>query len=213
MLKYFGFEMACNVAFAIFLATWFIARHVIYLTLCWSIYKNVPAFMGFGCYSGTTGEMLAADGTHDSWVSLVYPFRNIEGPICMSLRIKWTFLSFLLFLQLLSIVWFAMIIRVAINAIRTGAAEDSRSDDEEECEVGSSEESQPSGTSGAEKPNGTAIISNDPTSESYRQKSIMGSSSNQGHQVRIRTGRGRLSLSDQNDRKALLGRIGCDKPS
>ena len=213
MLKYFGFEIACNVAFVVFLATWFIARHVIYLTLCWSIYNNVPAFMAFGCYSGATGEMLAVDGMSDSWARLIYPFQNIDGPICMSPRIKWAFLSFLLFLQVLSIIWFTMIIRVAVTVIRTGAAEDTRSDDEGESELDNPEESRPNGVVTAEKSNGAAVNSNGSAPESYRRKSIMGSSSNQGHQVRIRTGRGRVRLSDQNDRKALLGRIGCDKPS
>ncbi|WEW55537.1 TRAM superfamily transporter protein [Emydomyces testavorans] len=204
MLKYLNYEQLCTVAFAVFLATWFIARHVIYMMLWWSIHRNVPDALPFGCYSGATGQKLV-DVNPNSWEALIYPFQNINGPICMSPRIKWAFLALLLFLQVLSLIWFGMILRVAINVLRTGsAAEDTRSDDEDE----ESTDRKKSVRRGI--PNGQDYYNH---ADNAWSKSVAVNGSSQSHPVRIRTARGRVTLSDQNDRKALLGRIGCDKPS
>lgn len=198
MLKYFGYEMCCNVAFGVFLLTWFIARHVIYLSLCWSIYQDVPAQMAYGCYSGTTAEMLTMDGYPDRWAHLFSPYFNLDGPICMNRGIKWIFLSFLLALQVLSLIWFGMIIRVAIGVIRSGNAEDTRSDDEEEEEEPETEE-----TAGVVVSRETSRVVADSSGSEAAWRRSNGS---------VRTRRGGV-LRDQSDRKALLGRIGCDKPT
>ncbi|KAL2013953.1 hypothetical protein VTN00DRAFT_1478 [Thermoascus crustaceus] len=201
MLKYLGYEMCCNVAFGVFLVTWFIARHVLYLSLCWSIYKGVPQMVAYGCYSNATAEMYTTDGYPDRWMHLFYPFLDINGPICINRGIKWIFLSFLLFLQVLSLIWFGMIIRVAVGVLRTGNAEDTRSDDEDEEEVES--EAPVNVVTGKER--GGAVIADNSSSEPAWRRS------NPPRTVRTR-GRGRL-LGDQSDRKELLGRIGCDKPT
>lgn len=187
ILKYFKYEMSCNIAFGVFMFTWLIARHVLYLQLCWSIYKDVPAEMPYGCYSGTTAEMISTNGYPDQWRFLFYPFQNIDGPICMNRTIKTIFLSFLMSLQVLSLIWFGMIVRVAVGVLRTGNAEDTRSDDEEEVDHDPDEST------------GTA----DSTNPDWRRTN--------GSTVRPR-GRGRLPL-EQSDHKALLGRIGCEKPT
>ena len=49
------------------MVTWLIARHVLYLQLWWSIYKDVPTEMAYGCDSGTTAEMLSTNGYPDQW--------------------------------------------------------------------------------------------------------------------------------------------------
>ncbi|KAI9924007.1 sphingosine N-acyltransferase lag1 [Aspergillus wentii] len=200
ILKYLKYETSCNIAFGVFMLTWLIARHVFYLQLCWSIYKNVPEVMPYGTYSGTTAEMLSTDGYPSKFAYLFSPFQDIDGPISMNRTIKWIFLSFLLSLQVLSIIWFGMIVRVAVGVLRTGNAEDTRSDDEEEEEVSTNSQVHIAGKDG---PNGTAIVV-DSTNAEWRR-------SNGSSTVRTR-GRGRVRL-DQSDRKALLGRIGCDKPT
>lgn len=192
--------MSCNIAFGVFMVTWLIARHVLYLQLCWSIYKDVPAEMPYGCYSGTTAEMLTTDGYPDQWQYLFYPFLDIDGSICMNRTIKWIFLSYLMSLQVLSLIWFGMIVRVAVGVLRTGNAEDTRSDEEDEKEVEANSQAPVSSKDGSA---GTAIAADSTTADRRRAN---GSSS-----VRPR-GRGRLPL-EQSDRKALLGRIGCDKPT
>lgn len=152
--------------------------------------------MAYGCYSGTTAEMLTTDGYPDKWAHLIYPFLNIDGPICMNRTIKWIFLSFLLAIHSLSLLWFGMIIHVAIGVLRTGNAEEPRSDDEEEelSDIGSK-------INGKNGSNGTSVTA-DSSSAEWRRSSAS---------PRTR-GRGRVRLGDQNDRKALLGRIGCEKP-
>ncbi|PGH27087.1 hypothetical protein AJ80_01274 [Polytolypa hystricis UAMH7299] len=209
MLKYLGYEAACTVGFVVFLVTWAISRHGVYPILWWSIYKNVPAVMPHGCYSRATGERFTTDGISNNWSHLLLPFQSADGPICMSPRIKWVFLSFLAFLQILSLIWFTMVLRVAVSVLRTGGAEDTRSDDEEDSVDVDDEKA--NGLNGAGSTNGSARMSNE-----SNPQTVISSGSSQGHHhhpVRIRTGRGRVTLSDQNERKALLGRIGCDKPT
>ncbi|KAK2861381.1 hypothetical protein FQN49_004254 [Arthroderma sp. PD_2] len=207
MLKYLGFERACTVAFGVFLGTWVIARHVIYMSLWWSIHKTVPADVPFGCYSGTTGKQISS-GSPDLLFHIFNPFLDLDGPICMTNTVKTIFLGMLLLLQVLSLIWLGMIIKVALGVVWTGSsAEDTRSDDEEEVE--DAEPKEKASISSAR--NAGASTSSDGSSWS---RSVMTNGSNhQSHPVRIRTTRGRVTLSDHNDRKTLLGRIGCDKPS
>lgn len=203
ILKYFGYDMGCNITFGVFLLTWFVARHIVYVALCWSVYKDLPEQVVYGCYSGATGEMLTIDGYPDRWRYVFYPFQDVNGPICFNGALKWIFLSFLLSIQALSIIWFGMITRVAISVIRTGNAEDTRSDDEEE-DAQEDEEEIDGRVAGKETSRGSPGLADSSGSEHSWRRS--------NGSVRAR-GRGRVRLGDQSDRKALLGRIGCDKPT
>ncbi|KKK15718.1 hypothetical protein P175DRAFT_0535389 [Aspergillus ochraceoroseus IBT 24754] len=196
VLKYLGFELSCNIAFGVMMVVWLVSRHIYYPMLCWSIFKDIPDAMPYGCYSRTPAEMITTNGYLDKFTYLFSPFFNVDGPICMNPTVKWIFLCSLLSLQALSLVWFSMVVRVAVGVLRTGNAEDTRSDDEEE-------EEEVSGP-GKEVPNGTTV-STDVSNAEWRR-------SNGSASVRPR-GRGRVRLGDQSDRKALLGRIGCDKPT
>ncbi|KAJ5081463.1 TRAM1-like protein [Penicillium alfredii] len=199
ILKYLKFELACNVAFGVFMATWFVTRHILYNVLCWSIYKNVPAQMAYGCYSGSSATMISTDGYPNAFAYMFGPFQSLENPICMNRSIKWIFLSFLLCLQGLSIVWFSMIVRVAYGVVRTGNAEDTRSDEEDEVTVDTQTAANGSIHLTANGAN-TAPVADSTSGLDRRATS-----------VRAR-GRGRVPF-DQSDRKALLGRIGCEKPT
>ncbi|QKX56355.1 uncharacterized protein TRUGW13939_03456 [Talaromyces rugulosus] len=192
ILKYYGFETSCNIAFVMFLLAWFVTRHVIFPVVCWSIYQNIPKVLPYGCYSGKTAELYSTNAYPDRFAHLFGPYLSEDGPFCMNLTVKWIFLSALLFLLGLSLLWFTMIVKVAVNFIRSGNAEDSRSDDEDEEEVEKTENSGSETT--AERSSGSE--------NSWRRSN--GS-------VRTRRGGGRV-LRD-SDRKALLGRIGCDKPT
>lgn len=92
-----------------------------------------------------------------------------------------------------------MVVRVAVNVLRTGNAEDTRSDgeeEEEEVEV---------------RPVGKDALNNNPVGVDGANADWRRASSGSAS-VRPRA-RGRIPLGDQSDRKALLGRIGCDKPT
>ncbi|KAJ5813937.1 TRAM1-like protein [Penicillium pulvis] len=205
ILKYLKFENACNVAFGVFMSVWFVTRHVLYNMLWWSIYKNVPAQMSYGCYSGVNAEMISENGYPNAFTYLFAPFRSLENPICMNRTIKWIFLSFLLSLQGLSIVWFTMIVRVAYGVVVTGNAEDTRSDEEDEVEIEGQALPNGSVRLAAQDGANAASVANDSAPGLDRRRS------NGTASVRAR-GRGRVPF-DQSDRKALLGRIGCEKPT
>jgi acyl-CoA-dependent ceramide synthase len=194
-LKYFGYETLCNIAFGIFLLTWFVARHIFYPIVCWSVHKSIPSQVPYGCYSRTTAEMLTTDGYPDRFAHLLSPYLSSTAPMCMNSTMKWTFLSLLLVLQVLSLIWFGMIVKIAVGVLRSGNAEDTRSDDEDEEDI--------------ETPDRSKERSRTPSTESSGSESSWRRSNGS---VRTRRGRGGV-LRDQSDRKALLGRIGCDKPT
>jgi very-long-chain ceramide synthase len=201
ILKYFEFEAICNVAFIVFILTWFITRHIVYPILCWSIYQNVPAAMAYGCYSGTTAELYTTDGYPNRFAYMLGPYVSEEGPFCMNQTIKWIFLSFLLAIEALSMLWFTMILRVAIEAIRSGNAEDERSDDEDEEEE--EVEVEVSVSPRNEALNGVSTVEKASSAESSWRRANAPAQSRRAHG----------GILGDSDRKALLGRIGCDKPT
>lgn len=134
MLKYLHFQLACDIAFGVFMLTWFVARHILYLIVTYSVYAHVPEIISYGCYSGHNGAIIGPFPPPDRIGHLLQPFRDPEGVICWNGKILWTFLAMLIALQVIALIWFGMIMRVAWRVIHGGTAEDSRSDDEEEEE-------------------------------------------------------------------------------
>ncbi|KAH8697273.1 putative longevity-assurance protein [Talaromyces proteolyticus] len=199
ILKYYGYEILCNVVFVLLILTWFVSRHVIYPALCWSIFKNIPVALPYGCYSGKTAVMYTANAYPNRFAYLFGPYLNEEGPICMNQTVKWIFLSFLLFLQGLSMLWFTLIVKIAINAVRSGNAEDSRSDGEDE--------------EGEEEDEETENQSNETARAALADRNSNAESSWRRANGSVRTRRGHGRVLGDSDRKALLGRIGCDKPT
>lgn len=128
--------------------------------------------------------------------------------MCFNNGIKWGFLSALLFLQGITIMWFTMIVKVAVNVLRGGQADDIRSDDEGDNEeeeeiqeklihamedqIDDFEEPQP-----FEEEVGVEAIN------------LKGRTWNTRKSTSHASG---VSLPGHSDRKELLGRIGCDKP-
>ncbi|EEA27924.1 hypothetical protein TMatcc_003775 [Talaromyces marneffei ATCC 18224] len=201
ILKYFGYETMCNTVFVLLILTWLVTRHILYPMLCWSIYQNVPEVMSYGCYNGKTAQLYTTNGYPNRFAYMFGPYLSEEGPFCMNFTIKWIFLSLLLAIQVLSILWFGMILRVAINAVRSGSAEDSRSDDEDE----------------GEEEDEDVETSVNPSNESLGRATADKASGSEGSWRRANapapTRRGHGGILGDSDRKALLGRIGCDKPT
>ena len=73
------------------------------------------------------------------------PFFDQKGTICLDRNIKSIFLGLLLMLQVLSIVWFGMIIKVALSLLNGKGANDTRSDDEDGGDEGKEEEEEDEG--------------------------------------------------------------------
>jgi acyl-CoA-dependent ceramide synthase len=192
------------------MVTWVAARHVAYLMICYSVYADIPATISYGCYRGKNGAITGPFSPPDRFGHLFEPFRNPEGVVCWNDGIKWGFLSALLFLQGITLMWFWMILRVAISVLKGGEADDVRSDDEGEPEedlvdekiletIGKLEEAELHPYE--EEVGVEAINLKGRTSNASRyKKGGRGTSSASG-----------VSLPGHSDRKELLGRIGCDK--
>lgn len=210
------FRMACDIAFGVFLVVWFVARQVLYLLVCYSVYAHIPLEITYGCYWGSASNLQGPISPPDLFSHLFQPFWDPEGLICWDNKIKWAFLSVLIALQVILLIWFGMILRVAYKVIRGGEAEDSRSDDE--LEEGNDER-------GSDPPEKEEVMSKEheevlaievprPLEEEVGVEAINLSSSRKSSSRRFRRGGGTASgVTIPSDRKELLGRIGCDKGS
>ena len=130
--------------------------------------------------------------------------------MCFNNVIKWGFLTALLFLQVLTLIWFSMIVRVAIIVLRGGEADDVRSDDE--------------GDAGGQEDIHENLIQvlEDQTDRFDEPQPFIEEVGVEAINLKGRTSNARyrkstshasgVSLAGHSDRKELLGRIGCDKP-
>ncbi|POR38402.1 TRAM/LAG1/CLN8 domain-like protein [Tolypocladium paradoxum] len=192
-LKYTGYNKLCDIAFGIFMVSWFVARHICYIMVCWSVYAHTPSIMPSGCFRGPNSNLIGPEDPPAGLSYLVEPFINSTGRVCYNGIVKWAFLTPLLLLQVITIIWFTMIVRVAIKVIRGDGAEDTRSDDEAEDEDEFIyEEAQP-----LEEEVGVEALD---LKSWERRTGVKRQGSSSG-----------VSLPGHSDRKELLGRIGCEK--
>ncbi|OJD35110.1 nuclear protein localization protein 4 [Diplodia corticola] len=224
LLKYLGYQTACDIGFGIFIASWVIARHVLYIAVCWSIHVSLPIAAPYGCYNSVSGNRLPdspttpADGGDELMYEIWQPFRDPEGPVCFNARIRRAFLGLLGGLQVITLVWFWMIIKVAYRVVTGQGADDTRSDDEgDEDETVGDDENADRGKHG--KPaNGTAALSIDrkPLEEEVGVEGLhFGTPTRRRSERLYKRSSSRasgISISGTSDRKELLGRIGCEKP-
>lgn len=243
ILKYLHFSVACDIAFGVFIVTWFITRHGLYMTIMYSIYAHIPEEIQYGCYKGSVENLQGPLPVPNDWDHLTQPFRDPVGLVCWNNKIKWTFIWMLAALQVVLLGWFILIVRVAYKVVTGKGAEDVRSDDEDEEE----EEEEDTITDG-EKPLidnihtcieppqflEKEVLSTDPgfsvsktqssprrskqkarsSSSSLARTSSAGSSSSTGRKSYDSAHASGINLlAGSSDRKELLGRIGCDKGS
>jgi len=211
LLKYSDFETACNTMFIVFLGTWLVARHGIYNYLCWSIYRDVPRVMPFACYAAATEELETDANKLGSRWRYAEPFLDQNGTICLDMKVKWVFLGLLFMLQVLSIVWFGMIIKVALSMVKGGGVNDTRSSDEEEEEEEEEEEAQEE-TKFKEEADGKESIPQGKVAHSpYGKARASGSEPAPQRQTGLfQRGTGRIRVPGSRDRKELIGRVGCN---
>lgn len=182
------------------MVTWLAVRHVSFMMVCWSIYAHTPSIMPNGCFQGSNANLVGPSPTPSGYFYLVEPFISATGRVCYNETIKWAFLTPLLFLQVLLIIWFSMIVRVAVKVISGNGAEDSRSDDEGEDEEEEEEEEDEFIYEEAEA-----------LQEEVGAESLDWKSWERRHGVKIQANSSGVSLPGHSDRKELLGRIGCEK--
>lgn len=198
-LKYLGYTTLCDYAFGLFMVSWFIARHVLYMAVCYSVYAHIPILIPPGCYNGSHGNFTGPIETpiNRGPMYILEPLWETDGVVCFDKTVRWCFLSMLLFLQGITLVWFTMIIRVAINVLKGAGADDSRSDDEGD---------------GLEDDDEDEFIYEEALEEEVGVDEIdlKNWERRSGLKRQSATATG-VSLPGHSDRKELLGRIGCEK--
>jgi acyl-CoA-dependent ceramide synthase len=223
ILKYLKWTKTCDVTFGIFMVTWLVARHILYMAVCWSIYAHIPEEIQYGCYRGGDLDLEGPLPVPNDIDHLTQPFRDPVGLVCWNDRIKWVFLGLLLALQCVQLVWFSMILRVAYKVLSGEGADDTRSDDEDDEDEDEEVEEM------ALPEKAFDSIRSGPEQPLYLEKEVLStdgalhfSSSSSGQRSPVRrSSRKRTSeahttsvnLLGHSDRKELLGRIGCDKSS
>jgi acyl-CoA-dependent ceramide synthase len=220
MLKYVGMHTLCDIAFGVFILGWFFARHLCYLLVCWSIWADVPKVMPYGCFNSVTGEKLTGDGGTAILHNIMQPFNRPDGVVCFNNRIRISFLSLLGALQVITIIWFGMILRVAYGVLSGSGAEDVRSDDEgdEEIEEEEIEVEIPFYEKPVSENAKPGPIEEEVDAESLNH-GTNGKRRSQNSPPIVRRSSRRtarataISIPGHGDHKELLGRIGCDKPS
>jgi acyl-CoA-dependent ceramide synthase len=199
-LKYLGYHTICDVMFGVFMLSWLVARHILYLAVCYSVWADAVVTIPHGCFKGTKDKLEGPfePPTDQGIMYLLQPLWDSDGMFCFNETVQWSFLSMLLFLQCLTIIWFSMIIRVAIKVVKGAPAEDVRSDDEggegEDEDEFVYEEAQP-----LEEEVGVEDID------------LKGWERRAGVKRQVVSATTGVSLPGHSDRKELLGRIGCDK--
>ncbi|KAJ7507745.1 TLC domain-containing protein [Mycena galericulata] len=106
MMRYLDLpQIATDSTFALFIVSWFVTRHVLFILVIISTYTDLPRLVPFE-WAPQLGRFLS----REYWV---------------------IFCACLTALQILQVIWFGMACRVAYRAVTTGAgASDERSDEE-----------------------------------------------------------------------------------
>ncbi|SCV00865.1 LAME_0G12508g1_1 [Lachancea meyersii CBS 8951] len=105
MLKYCGFSTACDYMFAIFLVFWVLLRHIAYNYIFYHAGTKAPGLMA-------NGQCMVSKVQKRCWTPFIID----------------VFLWLLGGLQVITIIWMALIVKVLIKIIKGGSAEDVRSD-------------------------------------------------------------------------------------
>jgi very-long-chain ceramide synthase len=227
ILKYLKFRLVCDIAFGAFMITWFVARHVSYMRVCWSIYAHLPEEVNYGCYRGSASDLQGPFTVPDDYDHLLQPFFNPEGLVCWNAGIGKIFLGVLLALQGILLIWLSMIVKVAYKVVSGEGADDTRSDDEiSEAEEEEEEEAEdtidrihlcteprpyvPSANPPIEKEVGFEEMRILPSTRLGQASPVRRSVRKSDGHAAATTG---VSLRGSSNRKELLGRIGCDKGS
>ncbi|KAI0677068.1 longevity assurance proteins LAG1/LAC1 [Trametes maxima] len=103
MFRYLGMSTICDATFVLFLVSWLITRHALFL--------------------------LTIKATWEAWYTVPRIWDPSRGHF-MTKEIYFGFFAMLVVLQIIQLVWFWMICRVAYRVVTGQGAQDTRSDDE-----------------------------------------------------------------------------------
>lgn len=218
MLKYLGYAQICDIFFGLFVVVWLVTRQIFFPMVIYSIYKHAPTDMQPGCYFADGTMVPERDATpYDAlggnlvWSNLLKAYTDREGPVCWNPTIRFSFMTLLLSLQAIILLWFCMIIKVVMQVIRGNSADDVRSDDEDEGEEVEGKNTIDQVKTGYE----AAPLEHEVGVEALNFATRKNTNTNgSARRVKKQTSRASgISIPGHGDHKELLGRIGCDKPS
>lgn len=208
ILKYLEIQPACDIVFGSFIVVWLVTRHIFYPLILWSLYTEAPHIIKYGCYWGPTNNLQGPIDRPDRFNHLIQPFLDPVGLVCWNGNIAWSFMVTLLALQVILLLWFVMIIRVAIKVIKGAEAEDSRSDDEASSDREEAEED----TYCAVKSDNNGCTDIHPYEEEVGAEAVGLAHRKTSPPRKFRkSGSAASGITIPSDSKELLGRIGCDK--
>jgi acyl-CoA-dependent ceramide synthase len=180
--------------FGFFILSWFITRHVLYVIACYSVYTSTPRLITPACYHGPMDNLQGPFPTPNTgWSHYLEAFLDPASTVCWDRGVMSAFLMYLLFLQVMMIMWFVLIMRVAMRVLSGKGAEDVRSDSEAEQEE-IEEQAQP-----FEEEVGVEALDLKGWERRTSDKRTAASSSSG------------VSLPVHSHAKELLNRIGCEK--
>lgn len=111
ILNYLDWNNACDITFVVFAINWFVNRHVLYNYVVSSAIKAV-SYLPQECHFDIETAKLVA---------------------CFNPKAHWVLVVLLGVLQIITLMWFYMIIRIITKVLTgTASAEDTRSDDEDD---------------------------------------------------------------------------------
>jgi very-long-chain ceramide synthase len=221
-----GFSTLCDIAFGAFVVAWFVTRQVFYPMVIYSVYAYSPLDMAPGCYLSDGSLVPMSDtarftalGGEQIFANTIKSYTDRTGTICWNPAIRYIFLGLLLALQAIICLWFVMIAKVVYKVLSGQGADDVRSDDEGEDSDIEAELDKPidahslnSIKSSHDPPPLEQEVGVESLVFTCRNPSTRGYKRNSGRNSGNR-GSGIVSIPGHGDRKELLGRIGCDKPS
>ncbi|KAF8543194.1 TLC domain-containing protein [Trichophaea hybrida] len=111
LLKYLGYSTICDYAFGLFLVGWIAGRHGAYNMITYSVITDSLRVIKPGCYIRNT-----------------FTFKT--DVVCFSKPVQRCFIVLLVGLQIITLVWLYMILKVAYRVVTGAGADDTRSEDE-----------------------------------------------------------------------------------
>ena len=131
LLKYLGYNTICDVAFGVFLVAWVIGRHGLYNRVVYSVWQDSIRIIEPGCYPANS-PYIPVSYENDTLWEFFGSFSRESEAMCWTRTIQGAFLFFLVVLQIITLAWLYMILRVAWRVVQGVGADDTRSDDEDE---------------------------------------------------------------------------------
>jgi len=131
MLKYVELQRLCDTTFFLFLISWPYTRHYLYNIIIYSAYFDAPVIFHRDNHNRPTYQLNPPKGG-GTWQPGC-DWNPAEG-YYFTKEVHFAFIFLLAMLQAILLLWFAMIVRLAVRVIRGAHAEDDRSDDEDDDE-------------------------------------------------------------------------------